>query len=60
MREALRGAPIEAFIAPEERTDRPERLCLQIWGERRCPRSSIIGPDGQTADGDDDDDDGGR
>ena len=68
MREALRGAPIEGFVEPEERTDRPERLCLQIFGGRRCPRSSIIGPDGLTAGswGDeddyegDDDFDGGR
>ncbi|HEX7134292.1 MAG TPA: transglycosylase domain-containing protein [Iamia sp.] len=63
---ALQGAPVEEFIAPEPRMDRAERLCLPTE-RRRCPRSSIIGPDRETAGsrdgfGDDDDDefDGGN
>ncbi|HEU5151161.1 MAG TPA: transglycosylase domain-containing protein [Iamia sp.] len=62
MREALRGVPVEEFIKPAPRTDRVERLCLE-FEERRCPRGSIVGPDGETAGDDDDDDfdfDGGR
>jgi membrane peptidoglycan carboxypeptidase len=66
MREALHDAPVEEFVEPEPETDRAERLCLE-FGDRRCPRSSIVGPDGQTKEerdffdgGDDDDDDGGR
>jgi penicillin-binding protein 1A len=61
MRAALADVPVEEFIEPEPRTDRTERLCLPIDGERRCPRGSIIGPDGETQGSrDDDDDDGGR
>jgi len=63
MREALRGVPVEEFVEPQPTFRRAERLCLPVWGERRCPRGSITGPDGQRAgtpeDGFDDDDDGG-
>lgn len=63
MSAALADAPVEEFVEPDPVFRRAERFCLQLFGDRRCPRGSITGPDGQRSGtsqdgwGNDDDDD---